>query len=516
MKFYSKGHARRSLFHTAIFRALSQLATLASYVVLVRGMTEHAFGILSLLYAVIPVMSTVASLGIEQTLRRYQPEYLQAGQVHAAAWLMRVAASVRFATNVVLLGLIFLLWHWIAPIFQLQPYRAEFTLFSVLILLHFQASILQLALSSHMLQGYSVGMTVVFSVAKLLGYLVLSHFGSLTLTNAILADMAGYGLMYIGLRLAHARHCTPEPLGHKFTIDSAERRRLLRYSFFNNFNDAGTLLLTSKSDNFFIAALMNPVAVGAYSFYGRLNEMASQLLPIRQFSNVIQPFFFAIPKEEARVRIPRYFTMLLNVTMILQLPIAAFAVAYHAEIVSVLFRGKFIESSWLLAVIAGLSTVNRIADPVTLVAQYEEKVSVLLLSKLFGIYNAIAMLALVPLAGLYGAAIATGTAQAMKNLFVWWKVRGTARWTNFRTMLTMSILVWSVALAVCYALKTMLRVPSIIHLVIGVIVCGVATLAYVRSPAITVSDRQILASVFHGRESRVLRWLGILRTASAK
>ena len=79
MKPYSKGRVRRSLFHTVFFRALSQLATVASYVVLVRGMTEQAFGILNLLYAVIPVISTTASLGIEQTMRRYQPEYLQSG-----------------------------------------------------------------------------------------------------------------------------------------------------------------------------------------------------------------------------------------------------------------------------------------------------------------------------------------------------------------------------------------------------------------------------------------------------
>ena len=302
MSSYSKGRVRRSLFHTALFRALSQLATLASYAVLVRGMTEHAFGVLSLLYAFIPVISTVASLGIDQTLRRYQPEYLQAGQAAAAAWLWRVAASTRFATNLILLGIILLLWRWIAPTFHLLPYRDEFMLFGLLVLLHFQASILQISLSSHMLQGYSVGMTVVLSVAKLLAYLVLIHFHKLTLTNAILADTLGYGLMYAGLRVAHAKYCTARSSGQRFRPPPAERRRLFRYSFFNNFNDAGTLLLTAKSDNFFIAALMNPVAVGTYAFYVRLNEMASGLLPARQFSNMIQPLFFAVPQTKLETR----------------------------------------------------------------------------------------------------------------------------------------------------------------------------------------------------------------------
>ena len=93
MKFYSRGNARRSVFHTAVFRVLSQVSTLASYIVLVRAMSEHEFGVLSLLYAFIPVVSTTASLGIEQTLRRFQPEYLRAGNYSTATWLLRFSAS---------------------------------------------------------------------------------------------------------------------------------------------------------------------------------------------------------------------------------------------------------------------------------------------------------------------------------------------------------------------------------------------------------------------------------------
>jgi O-antigen/teichoic acid export membrane protein len=511
MKPYSPGRIRRSLLHTVFFRALSQLATVASYVVLVRGMTEQAFGVLNLLYAVIPVISTTASLGIEQTMRRYQPEYLQSGNAPAAAWLLRVASSTRFATNLIFLGTVLLLWRWIAPIFHLQPYRDEFMLFSLLVLLHFQASILQISLSSHMLQGYSVGMTVVLSVAKLLAYLALNHFHELTLTNAILADTLGYGLMYTGLRIAHAKYSTPRRLASAFRPDPAERRRLLRYSFFNNFNDAGTLLLTAKSDNLFIAALMNPVAVGTYSFYVRLNEMASQLLPTRQFSNVIQPLFFSVPASEAPQKIPRYFSFLLNLTNVVQLPMAGYATAFHSEIVTTFFGGKFADHSWLLPVIAWFATVGRIGDPVTLTAQYQEKASIILLSKIFALYNLVAILALVPIAGVYGAAIATGSAQVMKNIYLWWHVRDIARWGNFRAVLTMTVLIWGSFITVCIALKRVLVLPTLAHLALGALLCGAAAIMYARSPALSASDRQLLAGVFHGREARLLERLGIVR-----
>jgi O-antigen/teichoic acid export membrane protein len=73
MTLYSPQQARRSLFHTIRFRAVSQVATVLSYIVLVRGMQEHAFGIYNLFYSFIPVITTLASFGLEQTLRRFQP-----------------------------------------------------------------------------------------------------------------------------------------------------------------------------------------------------------------------------------------------------------------------------------------------------------------------------------------------------------------------------------------------------------------------------------------------------------
>src|SRR5687768_13604082 len=98
MKLYTRERARRSLLHTIAFRALSQIATVLSYVILVRGIAAQEFGVLNLLYAFIPVVGTVTSLGLEQTLRRFQPEYLRADKPQAAAWLVRFVASTRFAT----------------------------------------------------------------------------------------------------------------------------------------------------------------------------------------------------------------------------------------------------------------------------------------------------------------------------------------------------------------------------------------------------------------------------------
>ena len=269
------------------------------------------------------------------------------------------------------------------------------------------------------------------------------------------------------------------------------------------------MILSSQSDNFFIAAFLDPVAVGAYSFYVRLNEMASQLIPTRLFDNVVQPMFFAIPLDKAEARIPRDFSLLLNANLLVQWPILAFALAYHAQLVSVIFGGKFIEYSWLLPLIVGFGMINVIANPVTLVAEYDERPGIILLSKVFAIYNVVALLALLPFAGLYGAAFASGSAQALKNLFIWWHVRRRAVWNNARGALLSGALLWGSVVALCCGINAFLEVPALVQLIIGAVVCGAAALLYLRTPAISATDRALLASVLGGREARILRRLGL-------
>lgn len=120
---YTRERARRSIFDTVTYRAASQAATAVSYVILVRALSKESFGILNLLYALIPVISTVASLGLEQTLRRFQPEYLRAGNPAAAAWLVRLVGFARLGTDMLLLLFVLLAWNFVAPLFKLTPLK---------------------------------------------------------------------------------------------------------------------------------------------------------------------------------------------------------------------------------------------------------------------------------------------------------------------------------------------------------------------------------------------------------
>jgi O-antigen/teichoic acid export membrane protein len=512
MRLYDRGRARRSVFDTITYRVVSQVATILGYIVLVRAMSKTDFGVFNLLYSFIPLVGTLASLGLEQTLRRFQPEYLREERFSAAAWLMKVVARARLVTNVLILLTVLMIWNQVAPHFGLGPYRVEFEILCLLVILHFQSQILQLSMASHMLHRFSVGSTAMLSFGKLLWYSLLAAAGALSLKTALCADTLAYAIAYLFLRQAYRHHCGAAAAVHR--PPTLERKRLVRYALFNNFNDAGTLFLDSRMDNFFIAAFMNSVAVGIYAFYNRLNEMATNVLPVRLFENIIQPMFFAVQPKDAERRLPQYFTFLLNSNLLVQWPIVAFAVVYHAEIVHVVFAGKFVEQSWLLPIVLGFSTINCFATPVSLVAQYEEKAQIQLLSKIFAGYNVVAMLLLIPYLGLYGAALASGSAQVLKNLYVWWHVRRHAVWINAGTSTALSLLMWGCAIGVCYALKSLVPWPSSMQLIMGCMVFVCVALVALRSAILCESDRDLLQRLFQGRETRFLRFLGVLNPAA--
>jgi len=514
MHLYDRSKARRSLFDTIAYRLASQIATVLGYIVLVRAMRKEDFGVLSLLYSFIPLVGTVASLGLEQTLRRFQPEYLRLGDAAAAAWLVKRVAFLRLVTNCLVLSAVLLAWGHVASHFGLGPYRTQFAIFCGLVLLYFQCQILQLTMAAHMLHRFSVGSVAMLSYGKLIWYSALAWAGALTLQNAIFADTLAYITIYVFLRIMYHRQCAGKIVQDAtYRPTPVERKRLFRYGLFNNFNDAGTFLLESRVDSFFIAAFMNAVSVGIYSFYLRLTEMSINVLPGRLFDNVIQPMFFAVKPAEADRRIPQYFTFLLNMNLLLLWPILAFSVAYHGEIVRVVFGGKFIEQSWLLCVILGFSTLNSFATPASLVAQYEEKAHIQLLSKVFAAYNVAALFVLVPALGLYGAALAIGTSQLLKNGFIWWFVRRRAVWVNAASSIAMSVVLWGATVAVCYAMKNLLNVPPIVHLLLGLAVFAGVFMIHVRGPVLCSSDREMLLRLFQGREMGLLRVLGLLNPA---
>src|SRR5690606_56741 len=149
---------RKAFANAAMYRVLSQILGAAIYVLLVRIMTEHDYGVYSLFYSIPMVIGAVLSLGIGNALLRFLPEYFAEQNFalarHFISWSMRL----RLLTTSSFLLVCLFFWEQIAPVFEIAPYRDYFIVFVAITVTHFQSRILTLVLGANLMQHWSSGL----------------------------------------------------------------------------------------------------------------------------------------------------------------------------------------------------------------------------------------------------------------------------------------------------------------------------------------------------------------------
>jgi len=406
---------------TIIFRGLAQVMSLLAIVVLVRVLSQHDYGVYSLLYTAMSVIGMLFSFGIANTLQRFIPDYYSRGEFKIANTIQNIAMLIRLVSNISIIFIFFAFWDNIAPLLKIEQFKEYFFLFTIVIILHFQRGILEVCLTSYFLHKYSQGLSCIFILLKGMGYISALVF-SWDLWAILIIDLIASIVVFIGLQLAYWNKI-PKDKGTIERIGKRDKKRLIRYAFFYNFNDAGVGLLDSSTDNLFLAFYLNPVAVGAYAFCHKFTFMVGRIMPISYLIEVIRPAFFTQTDRQTDEGINRNFQLMLKLIYLFQLPTLIFICVFAEQLIMVVFDGKFIEYSGVLIAVFLFSVINAFQLPVGLVIQLKEKVEIVLYSKIFAVYNIIANIILIPIWGVWGAVFATGTASLFKNLFVWFFVR---------------------------------------------------------------------------------------------
>jgi O-antigen/teichoic acid export membrane protein len=505
-EFRGVGRVRSALVSSAIYRVLSQAAGVATYVLLVRIMTEYDYGIYSLFYSVPAVMGAVLSLGIGNALLRFLPEYFAKrdfGLVrHFVSWALRI----RLLTNAFFLVLCIVFWDQIAPIFEVQHLRPAFLIFTAIVLTHFQCRILTIMFGANLMQRWSSGLNTGFALAKLVGYYIVSASG-VSLEAILVVDLVTYLLWYLALRITYFTKIPRPTEGTQFSTE--EKKRVVRYAAFYNFNDVGVVALQTTGDRLFIAAFLNPVAVGAYAFCTGLNAMFRRATPVSFFHGVIEPLIFTLdyPRQADRAR--RYFQVLVKINYLVRFPIFVLFAAVPAQIIHVVFGGKFIEYQSLLVAAFFFPTLYCFQEPVTIMAQLGERAGIILASKIFAPVKVVAALVLIPLFGVYGAIIATGTAELLKTLFVWFFVRKVASFRGTELFFLVQVGTW----AICWATITWVirDMQNFQALATAVVIVGLFALLGLRFAYFDSQESALIRKLIGNRASRLLEVTGVIK-----
>jgi O-antigen/teichoic acid export membrane protein len=464
--------AAQSAYYTVVSRALFQLLSLLATVLLVRVLSRQEYGAYGLIVAAIPLLQLVGSLGLLNVLQRYLPQFLHTGAYSAAARLVRQLCVARLLTTTVIIAAVVAGWDSLAPLVKLTPYRDYVLLFSIAIVAFQQWGMLKAAIEASFGHRQTMALLVASAAIRVVGYAFAGRADD-PLMAVLLVDCAAFAFLAASHLLVFVRTM------RRYPPDRAEapRPRMLRYAAFSHFNDAGVQLLDTGIDNVLLAYFMDLPSVAIYAFCDDISRKLSRLSPVSYLGEVIRPAIFARGEVLDRQRLSNALNVVIRLDYAYFVPVF-FAVAFMgADAVRLVF-GKYDEHAHVLTAVVGFAALNQLAFSVGLVAQLRERVEVLVLSKVFGIYNFVASLLLIPRWGVMGAAIATGSAGLLKNLFVWWCLR--AEFSLARPLRSVAgcLLYWASASAGLLALAEALGLGQ--RLAIGVPAFIVLFVVYLR------------------------------------
>jgi len=470
-------------------------------------LTQEEFGVYQLFYAIPPVIATVFSFGIGNALSRYLPEYFDNNRFSIASSLLSWGMRIRLATSILVLGASIFFWDSFSALFKITEYHTYYIVFAVIVVTYFQCQLLTTSLSAYLLQQWSMGLTASFILIKLLGYVAVAAIGNFTLWAALTVDLGAYILWYLGLSWAN-KSFIPWT-GTKEALPQTERRRVFRYGFLHNFNDIGTLTLNSRTDNLFIAAFMNPAFVGAYAFCTQLESMSQKLLPARFFGTIVRPLIYRLNYQTQADRARQYFQFLIRVNYLILFPIFVFVAGVTTPIINVVFGGKFVEYSAVLVATFAFSCASGFNQPVTIIAELAERAGTILASKIFAIYNIVGNLILIPVYGIMGAVVATGTAILFKNLFIWFFVRKVASFDGMMRFFVIQIGLW----VICWWLIQTIadHLTDLLALLSAAPIMFVAVVLAWRLTDFSGSDRELLQKLGGKRARWILTFMGITK-----
>lgn len=412
--------------NTAVLKFLHQLASFGATVLLVRALSQQEYGVYSILYATIPLLNVLASLGLPNVLQRYLPEYYVRKEFILGHRLFLLSILLRFVAGLFALFMVIIFWDRISYLLKISEYREYFLVFGVCIIAYQQWGMLTYALEAHFQHKRCFLVLIAVLLSRLAAYGVCLVEGY-ALFEIIIIDTVAY-LIIAGLFLGLYVSAIPRTSGDEKKFSHKDKRRIMRYALFNNFNTVGIHLMGSDINYMIIAFFFSPREVAIFAFCSQLANRIARISPVSYLASVIRPAFFGIGISAKDERIADMAQLLFKGVFAFYVPVVFFCTIVGADFIDLVF-GKFSEHAPIFVAAVSLAMIDAAGFPVGATAQLKERADIILYSKVFGALSLMLSVALIPVWGVIGAIVAIGVGTVLKNTFIGWFVRDCLRLT---------------------------------------------------------------------------------------
>jgi len=376
---------------------------------LVVNLEENIFGQFSLLRSFFTLSMMLTSLGLPAIIGRYIPELMNSDKYNSAKKLLIYS----YLLKLIFITILFVLYSiYQEPIINFfsglnNLKQNTFIIYILTILINLNA-LFKSTLESLILQKELKLSIFINKLVFLLGVTILINKGSTNLKIILyiwtLSELFNFllGFYYQIKRIFIKKNKVKGVL---------QKKRIAKYGLYAYFSYSIGIFYNVLFDNFVISHYLGNVKVGMYTFYNSINSYLLKFSPPMILLPIIIPIVISnYTKDYNKEKINFYFQFYLKIVFFLALPMFIFGVIYMEKIIYLVFDSKFITNVFLAQLILIFGFFKFFNYSLDLVWRPLEKSHISTISIIFSIYNLIMDIYLIPIYGVLGAIIATGTA----------------------------------------------------------------------------------------------------------
>lgn len=350
VNYYGISRIRRSLIHFALGKSASAIASLLIVIITIRELPVSEYAVFVTLQAMVLIVRTLSSCGVNAVLLRYLPDLRVVGNNRATYALMFGGIATRamlfflpatlllyFAGDRVAQLLNLGEWGWILGWYLLAVGS-----------LRIVATFTAWALESLLWQKQAQYSIAVATLAKFGAVVYLVHTGDFDLRAFVWIEFAAEALSVVLLFASAWVSWQADPHRHDGTLRTLrdDSRRYLRFAFWAYLFNFTTVLHGSAPNRLIVSHYLGTASTALFGAVDRLIQYVKQYEPVKLLMGLVRPVF------NAQYRGPDDFGKILRFAdgifrfnlIILIVPLLPFAVAGEA-LFEFITNGKYTDAS---------------------------------------------------------------------------------------------------------------------------------------------------------------------------
>lgn len=410
-KYYGLDAIRRSFAHFILGKGLSAAASLTVLVILTRQLSIAEFAVYTSINALILVIGSLSSFGVNPVLLRYLPELRAAHNNRAMyrllAWGLALRAALYAMAALILLvfseplGALLKLgeWLWLLPAYALVGFLRVNATFAV--------EVLESLLWQREAQ-YSVA---VATLLKLAAVLILVAYGDFSLEYFILIEGSAELLtllLLLGSAFVRWLYDRERTAGDASVL-TRDANRYLNYGLWTYAQHLSSIFHGSAPNRLFISYFLPVASIALFGVIDRFITFVRHYEPLKIFIGMVRPIF------NSRFTRPGDFPNLVSLAnllfrvnlVVLIVPLILFAVA-GGPLFDWITAGNYAEAAPIFLAFYAVVVIASANTLLDILVKLVERTKIYTLSNLALSASIFLAIPLMPLMGLWALALANG------------------------------------------------------------------------------------------------------------